>query len=649
MKARLILSLFLVASLRSAAAEDKLLLVNHPPIASEQNKAFIREMAAFVERLHLQKDQSPQRGTIHEYVVMKRLKGDQLPETNPGQWGQWVQPVGGDTVHAAMYYSIAMLHASRALDEPRYRQFVTDYPLPWMHKMITQSDTLFPVQKGTKRSGLTLTIDQPLKGYVPFWWDEGQVVCILPEKFKQFFEVVGEVTEEENKPGSVYRFKGYTKAVSQHMAQDIAMMLTETWWNTHDPRCVEAARDLAHFYEVATPWRMPVVIGLDAVTRRDAAAIKKIAVENPVPESSTFAFHIMYSSCLGKSPEAPLITPGFHDSEQFSFYVDLMRNGTQPTEAGALALIATAYLDPLLIQSWADAAPLPNGVNRFERVPKQTTWSNGAPVQYRSESPQPFGVRSGPQQLVHAALALQAMKQFPTAWTDVRQKKHPTDWLVPVHPEGSAKQDVWSAQWSTAAGKLELNSKRHSLDLRGESTKPELTLQISGRPDAGNPFAKIFLKQDGSISAVDHDNKPVKFTGKVTATAGGFTFALNIPYTANKGQGPWVNGIDHGRYLVDFGGEQRVAYLLTAQEEVVAWLENFVGTSLANFQAIFKAKGFLPFVIRDGNRGYEWGNAGPGDEISHLYGYAFLISAASQYQLYLDGKTYWPVETNTKP
>src|SRR5262245_46394650 len=88
--------------------------------------AFLTVLADYVERWHLQKDASPQRGTVHEFVVTSRLKGEHLPDVNPGQWGQWVQCVGGDTIHAAAWYAIGMIHAWRATGDERYRRVVLD-------------------------------------------------------------------------------------------------------------------------------------------------------------------------------------------------------------------------------------------------------------------------------------------------------------------------------------------------------------------------------------------------------------------------------------------------------------------------------------------------------------------------------------------
>jgi hypothetical protein len=123
-------------------------------------------------------------------------------------------------------------------EETRYCRIVTDFTLPWIHRMITQSDTLFPDPAGTKRTGVLLRIDKPLKGYVPFWWDQGQELCIVPEQIEKLWQIIGTVNRSRSALGDEFRFHGCVKAVSQHMAQYIAVMLMETGWHTQDPRAM---------------------------------------------------------------------------------------------------------------------------------------------------------------------------------------------------------------------------------------------------------------------------------------------------------------------------------------------------------------------------------------------------------------------------
>ena len=56
--------------------------------------------------------------------------------------------------------------------------------------------------------------------------------------------------------------------------------------------------------------------------------------------------------------------------------------------------------------------------------------------------------------------------------------------------------------------------------------------------------------------------------------------------------------------------------------------------------AIFKAKGYIPTGIGAGNTGAGF----PWEELSDTGGYAHLITAASQWLFYLEGKRDWEVQ-----
>jgi hypothetical protein len=72
--------------------------------------------------------------------------------------------------------------------------------------------------------------------------------------------------------------------------------------------------------------------------------------------------------------------------------------------------------------------------------------------------------------------------------------------------------------------------------------------------------------------------------------------------------------------------------LKVPQAEVEAWLERELGQGLRTWEAIFDHYGYIPTGI---GRGPEW------DKLSDSGGYAHLISAASQWILYLEGKSDW--------
>jgi hypothetical protein len=74
-----------------------------------------------------------------------------------------------------------------------------------------------------------------------------------------------------------------------------------------------------------------------------------------------------------------------------------------------------------------------------------------------------------------------------------------------------------------------------------------------------------------------------------------------------------------------------------ASAGVVAALERELAGGLRTWEAIFEVKGYIPTGLGAGNcgAGFSW------DELSDTGGYAHLISAASQWLLYLDGRNDW--------
>ena len=80
-------------------------------------------------------------------------------------------------------------------------------------------------------------------------------------------------------------------------------------------------------------------------------------------------------------------------------------------------------------------------------------------------------------------------------------------------------------------------------------------------------------------------------------------------------------------------------------EDVIAGLERELAGGLRTWEAIFDAKGYIPTGLGAGNCGAGF----PWDELSDTGGYAHLISAASQWLLYLEGKNDWDVHQVRPP
>lgn len=101
---------------------------NQPPMNAAETRAFIRRLAQFVFDHHLKKTEgSPQRGMIYEYFHV----------SHQGQYDQFIQGEGLDTMHDGAWFAAAMVDAYRATGEPFYKEVLTRWQLPFWAAPIT--------------------------------------------------------------------------------------------------------------------------------------------------------------------------------------------------------------------------------------------------------------------------------------------------------------------------------------------------------------------------------------------------------------------------------------------------------------------------------------------------------------------------------
>jgi hypothetical protein len=132
------------------------------------------------------------------------------------------------------------------------------------------------------------------------------------------------------------------------------------------------------------------------------------------------------------------------------------------------------------------------------------------------------------------------------------------------------------------------------------------------------------VKRDASNAK----EQPVEVKGKVRAVGKRLAFEVYIPYLLGGGA---FNAVEHGRYSVQVK-ETRNIYVASDTSRVSATLASELGAGLRTWRAIFEEKGYIPAGI---GTGAEW------DDYSDSGGYAHLISAASQWIIYLDRKRDW--------
>jgi hypothetical protein len=492
-----------------------------PPVNADETKAFIRQLAQFVFNHHMKKtERSPQRGMIYEYFHVPRA----------GQHDQFIQGEALDTMHDGAWFAVAMVNAFRATGDPLYREILTKWQLPFYLKMLNHSDELFDGSRNDGRPGddrgwrvsKEWLLQDREKGFVPYWWDDGGSVSLDMLGRKDHDEHVNFAGHNDlaGQPNPQGRLSGYSLGSSNHMAQDLALMLQSAWLLFHAStdaadqqfaaEIAEAARNLQGCRERHGSPSIPAVNAALAVATVDETRRKRL------PEVTWKSLATSRSdyrrAFFDFKPDEPVTMPAFADDQEYSYYVGLARSGTL-SEPLAFKLIYDAFTLPKLYEAYSDDAPVPPGINVFDLHPYR--FLNGKPADLRSErkgpgkGPKPIGSRFGPQLMVVAGWGLQALKEHPELW---------------------------------------------------ETAKTNITAP------------KFFPAATGA--------------------------------------------------------------------EVQSALERQLGGGLRTWEAIFKAKGYIPTGLGTGNRGsdFSW------DELSDTGGYAHLISAAAQWLIYLEGKRDWELQ-----
>ncbi len=215
-----------------------------PPMTADETRALIRRLTRFVVDHHLKKsEQSPQRGMIYEYFHVARQ----------GQHDQFIQDEALDTMHDGAWFAVAMVNASRATGDPFYKEVLTRWQLPFYLQMLNHSDELFTSDRNDGRPGddrgwrgsKEWLLQGREKGFVPYWWDDGGSVSLEMLARRDHDEHVNFAGRNElaGQPNPRKLLSGYSHGSSNHLAQDLAVMLQQAWlllresddWQVHRP------------------------------------------------------------------------------------------------------------------------------------------------------------------------------------------------------------------------------------------------------------------------------------------------------------------------------------------------------------------------------------------------------------------------------
>lgn len=636
------------------------------PMTADEARAFMKRLAEYVVENHMKRDEtSEQRGMIYEYFDVAKK----------GRHDQFVQGEGLDTMHDGAWFAVALAEAYRATGDDYYKQVLDRWVLPFYCRMLNHSDALFSakvVHVRPDRAKMWTPTDEWFlregeKGFVPYWWDDGASVSLDrtvdkgPDKGRTPAMPAFDRFVAGGKENSQFRLSGYSLGSSNHLAQDLGAMLLTNWLLFKDDpdargrrwtkELAEAARNLQQCRTNHGHRAIPAVVAAAAVAGGDADLLKRLPnVTSPKwwdPQSPTGKNHYVQALYAFK-PGETYRCPGFADDQEYYYYAGIARTGGVMTRPLAFRLVYDAYTHPMLYRYYCDDEPPPPGINVFDL--HQFKIADGRFTDYRSDKkgpfnkPRPVGSRFGPQNMVVSGLALQAMKQHRGLWEDRYQEKGKEDLRVyveddevaprPVPNPGHLSERDYPEIWTEGFIKATPTGLKFCLGVKGK----DLELTVYAGPDGKGSFARITARAGGSklgsVSAVNDRGQPVRLESAQAGLSAGvehFTFMATVPYTVIKGQNPWANGIEHGRYSFKLGQRARNFYLASTEDQVRRRLERELGRGLQTWKAIFDEYGYVPTGVGEPR----W------QRFSDTGGYAHLIKAAAQWVNYLEGRRDW--------
>lgn len=612
-----------------------------PPPTAAETRAFMKRLLAYVEAHHLKKDeQSEQRGMVYEYFDTRRA----------GRFDQWVQGEALDTMHDGAWLAAALVNAYRATGETAYKDFLVRWQLPFYCKMLNHSDRLFSARRDDARPmahrfDREHRLQEGEKGFVPYWWDDGASISLERRRDKNPLAPFSCTDRLAGKANPKFLLDGYSHGSSNHLAQDLGVMLELSWLllrEAKDPaekklaaEVAEAAKNL-HECRMRHHGHIPMCDAPAALAASDAALMKF------VPAQDKFAAvkldNHYYRALYDFKPGQRQAFPGFADDQEYRYYFGLARHGGQLPRPLAFKTIYDAYTEPLLYRSYSDDARVPAGINRFDLHPYFAV--DGHLLDYRSDrkgpsgKPRPIGSRQGPQNMVCCGWALQALRAYPGIWEEHFQRDFPKDVRVAIddRPSHFSGDPASFTTIPLGSAKLELLSGRDTLRANGQIKGTTVSLKLFSRPDAQGSHAVVTLRKDKSSEVVNDRGEKLQSKIDIMPDENGFRFTLELPYGVVKGQKFWANGVEFGRYSLQIGEERRNFYLMSPEKQVKARLEHELAGGLRTWEAIFKERGYIPTGL---GAGADW------EHFSDSGGYAHLLSAAAQRLLVLDGKQDW--------
>lgn len=409
-----------------------------PAMTIEEAKSFMKTLAQYVADHHLKTaESSPQRGMIYEYFWVK----------HEGQHHQFIQGETLDTMHDGCWFALAMVNGYRATGDPLFRDLLVKWQLPFYLKMLNEGDQLFTSERNDARAGTEAiwpvkerTLMGREKGFVPYWWDDGGSVSM--DMYAHEDNLFSRPARDDfaGKPNPKKLMSGYSLGSSNHLAQELGIMLQEAYLlfrESTDPEEQQLVKDITEAIQNLQDTRtrhgaphIPVVNSAWAVSSQKPEAIEKLepsSWKSIVAELQKNEYRRIF---LEPKPGETVLAPFFADDQAFDYHHNIVADGTL-TEPTAFQLAYDAFTRAKPYYHYRGDDPVTPGVGVFDlrRIPFVGGEMKGG------RNMRLIGSRFGIQNAYIGALALQAWKKYPDLWENGRKNVEMTNLFPPESAE----------------------------------------------------------------------------------------------------------------------------------------------------------------------------------------------------------------------
>lgn len=388
------------------------------PFTALETRAFMLQLCDFAVKHHMKRDDSPQRGMMYEYLWWKKR----------GQPDRFIEGEALDTMHDGAWFANAMVNAHRATGDAHYKEVLVRWLLPFYLKMLNHSAELFSADAVDVREDMRdvwknskeWLLQGRENGFVPYWWDDGASVSLDMLAKKSESPGYPCTNLYAGKPNPESRLSGWSHGSSNHLAQDLAILVQQAWMMLRESQnpgeqklaaeCALAAKNLQECRVRHGAGSIPDVMAACALTNDDQGLMKR--VPSWEKETRSWAENHFTRAVRDFKAGQKTSTPAFADDDMYLYYAGVAKHGALPRPL-VLKLAFDAFTQPILWQMYRDDGPVPPGMNRFDLT--TLNFIDGRPEHYASQGrgphgkPLPIGSRLGPQNMAVCGWVLQAM------------------------------------------------------------------------------------------------------------------------------------------------------------------------------------------------------------------------------------------------